>query len=132
MHGETDLDILLRQLKPTARPEVFVFCTVANATYGDLGATEPFASVQEEEGLTLILVQAQADGAELHYNGTFRCITLTVHSSLQAVGITAVIATKLAQHQISANVVAGFHHDHVFVPAHQVENALEALTSLTS
>jgi hypothetical protein len=108
-----------------------VFCTVANAAYGDLATTEPFASVQEEEGLTIILVQAQADGADLPYNGTFRCITLTVHSSLEAVGLTAVISTKLAQHQISANVIAGFHHDHIFVPADQVESALQALASLT-
>ena len=131
MHGETDLDTLLCQLKPTVRPETFVFCTVANAAYSDLATTEPFASVQEEEGLTLILVQAQADGADLPYNGTFRCITLTVHSSLEAVGLTAVISTKLAQHQISANVIAGFHHDHIFVPADQVESALQALASLT-
>lgn len=131
MHGETNLDTLLRQLKPLVRPEVFVFCTVPHAEYGDLASTNPFASIREEEGLTLVLVQEQADKIEMPYNGVFRCITLSVHSSLEAVGLTAVISTKLAEHQISANMLAGFHHDHVFVPAHQIESAIQILTSLT-
>ena len=131
MHGETNLDTLLRQLKPLVRPEVFVFCTVPHAEYGDFAPTSPFACIQEEEGLTLVLVQEQADKTGLPYNGVFRCITLSVHSSLEAVGLTAVISTKLAQHNISANMLAGFHHDHVFVPAHQIESAIQILTSLT-
>lgn len=131
MNGETNLDTILRQLKPLVRPEIFVFCTAPNAEYGDFASTKPFASIQEEEGLTLVLVQDQADNAGLPYNGVFRCITLSVHSSLEAVGLTAVISTKLAQHQISANMLAGFHHDHVFVPAHQIESAIQILTSLT-
>ena len=131
MHGETHLNTLLRQLAPRLHPETFVFCTVPEATYGALMHTQPFASIRELEGLTLILRQDKADEATLSYNGTFRCITLSVHSSLEAVGLTAAISTQLAQHQISANMLAGFHHDHVFIPAHQAESAMQILTSLT-
>ena len=56
-----------------------------------------------------------------------RCITLTVHSSLEAVGLTAAIATELARFGVSANVVAAYFHDHVFVPSAQAEQALAAL-----
>jgi len=131
MHGETNLDTILRDLKPLVRPEVFVFCTAPNANYGDLASTQPFASIQEEEGLTLVLVKEQADKNEMPYSGTFRCITLSIHSSLEAVGLTAAISTKLAQRQISANMLAGFYHDHIFVPAHQLQDAIQTLTSLT-
>jgi hypothetical protein len=60
----------------------------------------------------------------------FRCITLSVHSSLDAVGLTAVVATQLAAHNISANVIAAFYHDHVFVPAPHADAALAALQAL--
>jgi hypothetical protein len=53
-----------------------------------------------------------------------------VHSSLEAVGLTAVVATKLAAEGISANVIAAFYHDHVFVQANRAKAALAALTSL--
>ena len=61
-----------------------------------------------------------------------RCITLTVHSSLEAVGLTAAIATELAGLGISANVVAAYYHDHVFVPCAQAEQAVAGLAALGS
>ncbi|WP_036823971.1 ACT domain-containing protein, partial [Photobacterium sanctipauli] len=62
----------------------------------------------------------------------FKGITLTVHSSLEAVGLTAAVATRLAEYSISANVVAAYYHDHVFVPVNRAEEALQALATMNT
>ena len=127
MSGETDLKSILQSLAPIMLDESYVFCTAANANYGDYAEAQPIASFQEKEGLTLVLTQAHADAAGLNYEGLFGCISLQVHSSLESVGLTAVIAGKLAAYDISANIIAGYYHDHVFVPQ---ANAAEALALL--
>jgi len=109
-------------------PSDFVFCTAANLKYGDLAELQPIASYQEEEGLTLVLDKKAADGAGLAYDSVFNCITLTVHSSLDAVGLTAAISGKLAANGISANIIAAYHHDHVFVQKCNAQSALQLLT----
>ena len=131
MAGEMDLNKLVATMSPQLRPELYVFCTVAGARYGDFAEADPIATFQEAEGLTLVLEQARADLLGLAYEGTFNCITLLVHSSLEAVGLTAVIATTLTQHNISANVIAGYYHDHVFVPSERAAEATAVLTQLT-
>jgi len=87
----------------------------------------PLACFVEEEGLTLIVSVASAEKAQLAYEGKFKQITLTVHSSLDAVGLTAAVATKLASYDISANVVAAYYHDHIFVQTEKADEALMAL-----
>jgi hypothetical protein len=64
--------------------------------------------------------------------GSFRCawITLGVTSALEAVGLTAAVATALTQDNISCNVIAGFHHDHLFVPIGNAQAAMTALAAL--
>jgi hypothetical protein len=47
------------------------------------------------------------------------------------VGLTAVVAGKLAVYDISVNMIAGYYHDHLFVPAAQAEQALELLNNLS-
>jgi len=128
MAGETELSALLRDLNPSLDPETYVFCTAPGARYGDLAETQPLATVAEAEGLTLVLTQQAADQASLSYEGTFRCVTLTVHSSLEAVGLTAAVAERLAAEGISANVIAGYHHDHILVPAARADEALRLLS----
>ena len=54
-----------------------------------------------------------------------------MHSSLHAVGLTAAVAAELSRNFISANVVAGFYHDHVLVPSDQAEEALKHLENLS-
>lgn len=81
-----------------------------------------FALIREDEGLTAII--ADADGA-------FARITLMVHSALDGVGLTAAVATALAAAGIACNVVAGFHHDHLFVPWERREEALALLQRLS-
>ena len=128
MTGEEDLDKLLVLLEPSLLPNDFVFCTAANLKYGDLAEFQPIASYQEEEGLTLVLDKQVADEAGLSYDSVFNCITLTVHSSLDAVGLTAAISGRLAANGISANIIAAYHHDHVFVQKYNAQLALQLLT----
>ena len=132
MNAETDLDTLIRNLKPRTLPATYVFCSLADADYGALSRTSPLASFAEAEGLTLVLTRESADQESLAYQGTFRCISLQVHSSLEAVGLTAAVTGELAAHDISANVIAGYHHDHIFVPSRQAESALRLLENVSS
>ena len=130
MTGEEDLNKLLVLLEPNLLPSDFVFCTAANLKYGDLAELQPIASYQEEEGLTLVLDKKAADGAGLADDLVFNCITLTVHSSLDAVGLTAAISGKLAANGISANIIAAYHHDHVFVQKCNAQSALQLLNEI--
>ena len=86
--------------------------------------------VREEEGVTLILPQAIADNQQLKYEYIAGWITLRVHSSLAAVGLTAAFSQALAQQNISCNVVAGYYHDHIFVAESDVTRALAILQNL--
>ena len=76
------------------------------------------------------MTKDKADELKVEYSGVFKCITLSVHSSLDAVGLTAAVATKLTQSNISANVVAAYYHDHVFVASKDAEQALADLNAL--
>ncbi len=127
MAGETNLDKLLADMAPELLPGEFVFTTIDGGQYGDLAELSPIASFIEPEGLTLVLPREQAENQDLAFEASFRCITLTIHSSLEAVGLTAAVASKLAQHGISANVIAAYYHDHVFVGSQDAERALVAL-----
>ena len=132
MNAEADLDTLIRNLEPRTLPGTYVFCSLEDADYGPLSHTSPLATFAEPEGLTLVLTRESAEEEGLSYEGTFRCISLQVHSSLEAVGLTAAVTGELAAHDISANVIAGYHHDHVFVPSHQAESALRLLENMSS
>jgi hypothetical protein len=132
MNAETDLATLIRNLAPRTLPGTYVFCSVEDSGYGALSHTNPLASFVEPEGLTLVLTKESAEKEGLSYEGTFRCISLQAHSSLEAVGLTAAVTGELAAEGISANVIAGYHHDHIFVPSHQAESALRLLEIMSS
>ena len=125
--GEKNLKKMLRCMSPVLTGGDYVFCTLKNARYGDYAEAKPLASFQEKEGLTLVLRKSVADNSDLSYDGVFRCITLGIHSSLEAVGLTAAVAGILANNSIAANVIAGYHHDHIFVPAAFAERAIGLL-----
>jgi hypothetical protein len=134
MAAIVDINELLLAMSPKLQPDEYVFCTLpkGQALYGDYLHLTPLASFNEAEGLTLILTQKMADKAKLLYEGVFKQITLTVHSSLDAVGLTAAVATQLAKHDISANVVAAYYHDHIFVQTNNAQRAMTALAELSS
>lgn len=126
MVGIVELDELLKSMKPEIRSGDYVFCTV-DGNYSDYAHLSPLACFVEREGLSLIISVEAAENAQLAYESTFKQITLTVHSSLDAVGLTAAVATKLASYGISANVVAAYYHDHIFVQTEKADEALLAL-----
>ena len=126
MAGIIEIDNLLKSLAPEIKSGEYVFCAV-DGSYSDYAHLSPLACFAESEGLTLIISVESAEEAKLVYESKFKQITLTVHSSLGAVGLTAAVATKLASYGISANVVAAYYHDHIFVQTEKAEVALIAL-----
>jgi uncharacterized protein len=126
--GETDLQKLVRSLEPKQHPETFVFCKVHDLSHIGLQNIQMF--FKEEEGITIIIEKEQADLLRLSYSAEMSWITLTVYSSLTAVGLTAAFSKALAEKGISCNVVAAFHHDHIFVARKDADAALGILTKL--
>ena len=131
MSGEKNLQKLLAGMSPELMAGEFVFCCFEKARYGAHSELQPIAAITESEGLTLVISKAKADEHSIDYDSVFSCITLKIHSSLEAVGLTAAFSGKLGDHGISANVIAGFHHDHIFVPQDQARKAMTALAELS-
>ena len=131
MSGITDLDELLRSMRPELMPTEFVFCTTSGAL-ADYVNLEPVATFIESEGLTLVLEKSRAEKEGLAFEGIYQQITLTVYSSLDAVGLTAAVASKLASKGISANVIAAYYHDHIFVQKDKATAALLALEEFSA
>lgn len=129
--GEVHLTTLLATMKPRLEPTVFVFASAAAEVWETL-AVRSRCQFYEAEGVTLILEQAEADRLQLPYQYPCRLITLTVHSSLAAVGLLAAVTTSLAAANISANVVSAYFHDHIFVPCDRAEEALACLEALSA
>ena len=129
MPSITDLKCLLRSIEPQLQDTEFVFCTV-EGDLSDYINLQPMATFMEPEGLSLVLEKSVAEQAMLDFEGTYKQITLSVHSSLEAVGLTAAVSAALTKEGISANVIAAYHHDHVFVPAARAIDALACLKLL--
>jgi uncharacterized protein len=124
----SDLATLIGSMEPVLNEGVYVFTSVPHGY--DLSGLAPIGMMTEREGLTLILEQGQARSAGLPVSFLAEWITLSVHSDLNAVGLTAAVATTLADAGISCNAVAAAFHDHVFVPVGSGKAAIEALLHL--
>lgn len=125
MPGISDLSRLLATMEPVLH----------DAPYGIVLTKAPldgaFAQVAEEEGLTAIALQSTLQAAGADPGPPWARISLSVQSDLAAVGLTAAFARALADAGISANVVAGYHHDHIFLPWARRHDALAALKALS-
>ena len=131
MSGILKLEELLKTMSPELQAGEYVFCTV-KGDLSDYVHLNPIASFIESEGLTLILKDDVATKEGIDFDGRFKQITLMVHSSLSAVGLTAAVSNKLTEHGISANVVAAYYHDHIFVQSEKAQEALAALQEISS
>ncbi|MBO1266549.1 N-acetyltransferase [Arthrobacter cavernae] len=127
MAGESDLKTLLESLHPVVRDGDYVYALWPHGKPLE-GAVE--AAVREAEGLTVVLRREEADRLGLRYDFVATWITLQIHSALEAVGLTAAVSTALTAAGISCNVLAGFHHDHLLVPAGQSGRAMDVLALL--
>ena len=129
MPGETDLQKLLQGMKPKLNEGEFVFCIVDSSEAAN--RLNPMCMFQETEGITVIIPKQQADDAALPYSAVCAWITLTVHSSLEAVGLTAAVSKALTEANISCNVVAAYYHDHIFIPVQDAKRAMTVLMNLS-
>lgn len=130
MSGEKDLQILLKSMKPVHKPGEFVFCKVENLE--NLNLNEIDMIFREEEAVTLILKKETAEKLNLDFSVVMSWITLSVHSSLEAVGLTAAFSKALSEHEISCNVVAAYYHDHIFINKDDTEKAMAILNSFSN
>ncbi len=129
MTAETNLKILLKSMNPLLHEGEYVFCTIESAETID--PNDLVMTFRETEGTTIIIRKEAADNQNLKYNFVAAWITLMVHSSLEAVGLTAAFSNALADEGISCNVVAGYYHDHLFVKHCEAQKAIAALEKLS-
>ena len=128
--SDQSLNSLLKNLSPRLNEGEFVFCCVDDDS--KIGIAEIEGLFRELEGTTVVLKKLAADRNGLDYETVLSWITLDVNSSLEAVGLTAQVSSVLANENIACNVVAGFHHDHLFVPVDDAVRAMEVLNKLVA
>ena len=129
MAGETNLNLLIKGMTPKLNSGDYVFCTVNDVS--KINRNDTICEFKEAEGTTIIMNRLKADALKLKYDYVASWITLTVHSSLDAVGLTALFSTELAKNDISCNVIAGYYHDHIFVNKKDADKAIDVLKNLS-
>jgi hypothetical protein len=125
-----DTQAMISGMAPVLDPEIYHFCVLPGGMDQTSLKSQAIASFVEAEGLTLILTDRVAQDARLASDLPMQRITLTVHSALDGVGLTAAVATALADAGIACNMVAAYHHDHAFVPAADAKRAIDILRAL--
>ncbi|MFT6935769.1 MAG: hypothetical protein ACJA1N_000061 [Saprospiraceae bacterium] len=129
-NGVTDLSKLIANMEPILNDGEYVFASVSNIEL--IPRTITICEIKEREGVTVVVSKENAEQLGLVFEFVAAWITLNIHSSLEAVGLTAAFASELGKHNISCNVVAGYYHDHIFVDIKDKDKALKVLWSMTN
>lgn len=127
--GITNLEVLIKNMEPVLNEGEYVFATVKNTDAISRDMT--ICEIKEKEGITIVVAKEEAEKLGLPFEFIASWITLNVHSSLDAVGLTAAFSTVLGQHHISCNVIAGYNHDHIFINVKDKEKAMQVLWDMT-
>lgn len=128
MAALTNLDLVIRSMRPTFKPGSWVFVAADRLPAEVVVA----ASVREDEGVSALIARADAERLGIGYGFVGAWITLNVYSALESVGLTAAVSGELAKLGIACNVIAGLHHDHLLVSHDRADDALTALRRLVS
>ena len=121
---------MISGMTPVLQPGVFVFVTTNDPDLAASLSEHAISTFREKEGMSILLPADLAEKTTQNVDSPMRCITLNVYSSLEGVGLTAAVATALAEQGIPCNMVAAYHHDHVFVPSDKCDDALAVLLGL--
>lgn len=121
---------MIAAMAPELQPGLFLFCSTDDPALAVHCLRPAIAMMTEAEGLSFILPVEEARMLGFDSAIPMRQITLTVHSALDGVGLTAAVAGALADHGIACNMVAGFHHDHIFVPEDRAGDAMAVLRGI--
>ena len=130
MSGKTNLKEILDKINPRLLDETFVFITSSEPHEDLINSLKPKATFLEDEGITLVINQKDADAHSLQYDGIFKCISLGVHSSLESYGLISTITRELTKQRISSNIFSGYFHDHIFVQNNLAAEALRVISSI--
>ena len=126
--GENKLKIILANLSPSLSDDEYIFYSTKIMSKKEILDLKPMATIQENEGITLVVLKETAELNFIPFNIIFKVITLGIHSSLTGVGLTSVISNALTKNGISSNVIAGYFHDHFFVESEVAQKAMEVLS----
>lgn len=117
-------------MTPVLNAGEYAFCTVTDIA--GINPADIICFFREQEAVAIIIPRQLADQLQLPYSFVAAWITLTVHSSLNAVGLTAAFSSALSAQNISCNVVAAYYHDHIFVASKDAEKAMQVLQQLSA
>jgi len=129
MSGETNLAKLIKNMTPKLNDGEYVFSTVKS--FDGINRKDTICEFKEEEGVTIVIEKSKADAMKLDYQYVASWISLEIHSSLEAIGLTAAFSKALAKCNISCNVIAGYYHDHIFVAKKDTDKAMKILKELS-
>lgn len=127
--GETNLQSLIANMEPILNDGEYVFVSLSSIE--SIPSAMIVSTMKEKEGITVVLSKADAENLGLKFEFVASWITLNIHSSLEAVGLTAAFSTELGRNDISCNVIAGFYHDHIFVDKKDKNKAMDVLWGMT-
>ncbi len=127
--GITNLEELIKNMEPVLNKGEYVFTTVTDIGSVPRGLT--ICEIKEKEGVTVVVSKEEAISLGISFDFIASWITLNVHSSLEAVGLTAAFSTALGDHGISCNVIAGYYHDHIFVAKKDEQQAMDILRKMS-